>query len=42
MVKQMRQAIDMGNFISSGSAFGAWDKIKKTGIYEDSNPQYFL
>jgi hypothetical protein len=42
MVKQMRQAIDMGNFISSGSAFGAWGKIKKTGIYEDSNPQYFL
>ena len=42
MVLQMKQAIDMGMFIYSGSAFGNWKKMAKTWIYEESNPQYFL
>ena len=42
MVLQMKQSIDMWLPIYSGSAFGAWSKIWKTGIYEDSLPNYFL
>lgn len=42
MVLQMKQAIDIWWFIFGGSAFGNWSKIRKTWIYEESNPQYYL
>lgn len=40
--KQVDRALAMWGFIYTGSAFGDWTKIKKTGIYSESANRVFL
>ena len=40
-IQQVDIALSMWG-IATGSAFGDWAKIRKTGIYTDSDPKYFL
>lgn len=41
MQDQLDKALTMW-VIYTGSAWGDWNKIKKTGIYSESNPKYFM